>query len=163
MRSMVWAPALAGAMMLASCGSEPATPPKEETPETLAPGLYEATSEVIAISSTDNSTPATGLKVGDRSTVRACVAKDGPAPELFAEATADKCEMKNSYVRYGRISAQMSCKREGLSGDVMPAMMGSFKGDSFDGEITTLTYLTKDGDYRMNRKISAKRIGDCPA
>jgi hypothetical protein len=45
----------------------------------------------------------------------------------------------------------------------MPAMMGSFRADSFEGEITTLTYLTKDGDYRMNRKISAKRVGDCPA
>lgn len=163
MRSMVWAPALAGLVVLASCGNEPAPPPKDEAPETLAPGLYELTSEVTAVSSTDNSTPATSLKQGDKSTVRACVSKDGPASELFAETPADKCEVKNSYVRYGRISAQMSCKRDGLSGDVMPAMMGSFRADSFEGEITTLTYLTKDGDYRMNRKISAKRVGDCPA
>jgi hypothetical protein len=150
-------------MVVASCGSEPATAPKDEAPETLAPGLYELTSAVTAVSSTDNSTPATALKQGDKSTIRACVTEDGPAPELFAETPADKCEVKNSYVRYGRISAQMSCKREGLSGDVMPAMTGSFKADSFDGEITTLTYLTKDGDYRMNRKISAKRVGNCPA
>lgn len=162
MRNRLWTPAV-GAMLLAACGSEPAPPAKEKAPETLAPGLYELTSEVTSVASTDNSTPATALKQGDTATVRACITKDGPAPELFAETEADKCEVKNSYVRYGRISAQMSCKREGLSGEVMPAMTGSFKADSFDGEITTLTYLTKDGDYRMNRKIRAKRVGDCPA
>ena len=39
----------------------------------------------------------------------------------------------------------------------MPAMMGSFTADSFEGEITSLTYFVEDGDYRMVRKISAKR------
>ena len=57
----------------------------------------------------------------------------------------------------------MSCKRGGRRGEVMPAMMGSFKADSFEGEITALTYFIEDGDYRMTRKVSAKRVGDCPA
>ena len=39
--------------------------PKDEAPDTLAPGLYELRSEVTAVSSTDNSTPATALKQGD--------------------------------------------------------------------------------------------------
>ena len=42
-------------------------------------------------------------------------------------------------------------------------MMGSFTADSFEGEITALSYFVEDGDYRMTRKVSAKRIGDCPA
>ena len=45
----------------------------------------------------------------------------------------------------------------------MPAMNGSFKADSFEGEITTLTYFVEDGDYRLIRKVTAKRVGDCPA
>ena len=45
----------------------------------------------------------------------------------------------------------------------MPAMMGSFTADGFEGEINTLTYFYAEGDYRMARKITAKRIGDCPA
>jgi hypothetical protein len=57
----------------------------------------------------------------------------------------------------------MSCKRESKRGEVMPAMMGSFKADSFEGDITSLTYFIEDGDYRMTRKVSAKRVGDCPA
>ena len=42
-------------------------------------------------------------------------------------------------------------------------MMGSFKADSFEGEITSLSYFVEDGDYRMSRKVSAKRVGDCAA
>ena len=57
----------------------------------------------------------------------------------------------------------MSCTREGLAGSVMPAMNGSFSADGFEGEVTTLTYFVENGDYRLTRKLTAKRIGDCPA
>ena len=152
------------AVALVACGSEK----KEAAPAaaeeaSLAPGLYELSAEVTQLASTDNTTPATKLKKGDKQVVKACVAADGePAPELLAEE-GDKCEIKNSYIRYGRMSVQMSCTREGMSGHVMPAMMGKFTADSFDGEITTMTYFIKEGDYRLTRKISAKRVGDCPA
>ena len=139
MRAMTWTPLIGAAMMLAACGGEKPAPAKEEAADALKPGLYELTSEVTGLSSTDNTTPATKAKEGD------------------------KCEIKNSYIRYGRLSAQMSCKREGRRGEVMPAMMGSFKADSFEGEITSLSYFIEDGDYRMTRKVTAKRVGDCPA
>jgi len=164
MRGTKWAPVMGAAMMLAACGGGETAPAKEEAAEALKPGLYEVTSEVTALASTDKTTPFTKLKLGDKTTVKACVsAGNKPAPELFAEAAGDKCEIKNSYIRYGRLSAQMSCTREGRRGEVMPAMMGSFKADSFEGEITSLTYFVEDGDYRMTRKVSAKRVGDCPA
>ena len=164
MRATKWAPIVGAAMILAACGSEPEAPAQPEAAEAMRPGLYEVNSEVTALASTDKTTPFTKLKQGDKTTARACVAADGkPAPELFAEAEADKCEIKNSYIRNGRLSAQMSCRREGKRGEVMPAMMGSFTADSFEGEITALSYFVEDGDYRMTRKVSAKRIGDCPA
>ena len=151
------------ALSLAACGGEQQqATTAEEAPASLAAGLYEVSAEVTQLASTDKTTPATKLKQGDKLTTRACVAADGkPAPELLAEE-GDKCEIKNSYIRNGRMSAQMSCKREGMSGEVMPAMMGSFTKDGFEGEITTLTYFVKDGDYRMLRKVTGKRIGDCP-
>jgi len=163
MPAMNWVPVIGAAMMVAACGGEKAAP-VEEAADALNPGLYELSSEVTALASTDNTTPFTKLKQGDKTTVKACIAADGkPASDLFAEATGDKCEFKNSYIRHGRLSAQMSCTREGRRGEVMPAMMGSFKADSFEGEITSLTYFIEDGDYRMSRKVSAKRVGDCPA
>lgn len=152
---------------LAACGGggkQEKEAAAEEAPATLAAGLYEVSAEVTQLASTDNSTPATALKQGDKANVKACVSDKGvPAPELFAEAAGDKCEIKNSYIRYGRMSAQMSCSRDDNPGYVMPAMMGSYSADGFEGEINTLTYFTGDGDYRMTRKVSAKRIGDCPA
>jgi hypothetical protein len=163
MRSIKWTAAMAGMLLVMGCGSEPEAPPQEQAAEKLKPGLYELTSEVTALASTDRTTPATKLKLGDKSSIKACVSADGkPAPELFAENEADKCEMKNSYINYGRLSAQMSCKREGKRGEIMPAMMGSFTADSFEGEITALSYFVEDGDYRMTRKVTARRIGDCP-
>lgn len=152
------------AMALAACGGgkqEQAT--VEEAPATLAAGLYEMSAEVTQLASTDNTTPATKLKQGDKLVTKACVAADGkPAPELLAEE-GDKCELKSSYIRNGRMTAEMSCSREGKSGSVMPAMNGSFSKDGFEGEVTSLTYFVDDGDYRLTRKVTAKRVGDCPA
>jgi hypothetical protein len=153
------------ALVLTACGGEK----KEEAaaaaavPAKLAGGLYEVSANVTQLSSTDNSTPATKLKQGETQVVKACVSADGqPDPALLAEA-GDKCEIKNSYIRNGRMSAQMSCTRDGHLGYVMPAMMGSYSAEGFEGEINTLTYFNEDGDYRLTRKITAKRLGDCPA
>jgi hypothetical protein len=163
MRATKWAPVLGAALVLAACGGEPEAPAQEAAAEALKPGLYEVSSEVTALASTDKTTPATKLKLGDKSVIKACVSADGkPAPELLAEMPTDSCEIKNSYIRYGRMSAQMSCKREGFRGEVMPAMMGSFTADGFEGEITELSYFIEEGDYRMTRKVSARRVGDCP-
>lgn len=152
------------AIALAACGGERQQQAEtEEAPASLAPGLYEVSAEVTQLASTDKTTPATKLKQGDKLVTRACVAADGvPDPALLGEE-GDDCTIKNSYIRNGRMSAQMSCKREGMSGEVMPAMVGSFTKDGFEGEITTLTYFIKDGDYRLTREITAKRVGDCPA
>lgn len=155
-------PAIGLAMLLAACGGEKPAP-VEEAAAKLNAGLYELNSEVLLLASTDKTAPATKLRQGEKQVIKACVMPDGqPQPELLGEA-GDQCQIKNSYIRNGRMSAQMSCKREGLSGEVMPAMMGSFTADGFEGEVTTLTYFVKDGDYRMTRRVTAKRIGDCPA
>ena len=151
------------ALIMAGCGGEQKAAPVEETASKLDAGLYELTAEVTQLDSTDNTKPATALKLGDKQVIKACVLADGkPTPELLAEQ-GDKCEVKNSYIRNGRMSVEMSCTRANPSGPVMPAMNGSFKADSFEGEITTMTYFYKDGDYRLSRKVSAKRVGDCPA
>ena len=156
------------ALALAACGGEKqdeaaATAAAAAAPAKLAGGLYEVSAEVTQLASTDNSTPATKLKQGETQVIKACVSADGqPDPALLGEE-GDKCEIKNSYIRNGRMSAQMSCSREGQSGYVMPAMMGSYTADGFEGEINTLTYFVAEGDYRLTRKVTAKRLGDCAA
>jgi hypothetical protein len=150
-------------LAVAACGGGEQDKAAEEVPATLAAGLYELNAEVTQLASTDNSTPATKLKQGDKLVTRACVGADGkPAPELLAEA-GDKCEQNSGYIRNGRMTIELSCRREGENGSVMPAMNGNFTKDAFEGEITSLTYFVENGDYRMTRKVTAKRIGDCPA
>jgi len=156
-------PVVGLALILAGCGGEKQAAPVEAAAPRLDAGLYELTAEVTQLDSTDKTTPATKLKLGEKEVIKACVLADGkPAPELLAEQ-GDKCEIKDSYIRNGRMSAEMSCTRNNPAGPVMPAMSGSFKADSFEGEITTMTYFYNSGDYRLTRKVSAKRIGDCPA
>jgi hypothetical protein len=156
------------ALALTACGGEKkdeaaaTAATAEAAPAKLAGGLYEVSAEVTQLASTDNSTPATKLKQGEKQVIKACVSADGlPDPALLGEV-GDKCEIKNSYIRMGRMSAQMSCSREGHVGYVMPAMMGSYSADGFEGEINTLTYFNEKGDYRLTRKVTAKRVGECP-
>jgi hypothetical protein len=163
MSRVIWLPLTAATVALAACGSEPEAPAKKAAAASLAAGQYEVGYEVTALASTDNTTPGTKLKQGDKGVIRACVAADGkPDPKLLAEQDEDVCEIKNSYIRSGRMSAQMSCTRPGADGLIMPAMMGSFTEDAFEGEISAMTYFQAEGDYRMTRKVTAKRVGDCP-
>ncbi|HEU4497924.1 MAG TPA: DUF3617 family protein, partial [Sphingomicrobium sp.] len=124
------------ALVLAACGGEKKEEPvAAAVPAKLVGGLYEVSAQVTQLASTDNTTPATKLKQGDTQVIKACVSADGkPEPALLGEE-GDKCEIKNSYIRNGRMSAQMSCTRDGNLGYVMPAMDGSYSADGFEGEI----------------------------
>jgi len=154
-------PVAAIAMALAACGGE-AAGPAEPPASSLGAGLYELSAEVTELAATEKDAPATKLKLGEKQVIRACVSSDGkPTPELLAEA-GDKCQVKDSYVRNGRINQQLSCTRKGVDGQINPAIDGTFKADSFEGKITTNTYIYNAGDYRLVRQVTARRVGDCP-
>src|SRR5687767_7212645 len=92
------------ATAVAACGgggSQEKAAADEPAPAALTDGFYELNSEVISLASTDNTTPATPLKVGDKQTITACVQAGKPRPEMLAEhgQSPDKCELKNSYIR----------------------------------------------------------------
>ena len=160
MRALIVTAATA-AVALASC-SEDAPPPAAQTKAAISPGLYESSWTVTEVRSTDKTDPATKLTVGGTGTAKACI-QEGPAIdlELFAEGD-DKCTATNSYVRGGRINIQMQCRRSDEAGPVMQTVTGTSTADAFDGEISTSTYLTGFGDYSMIRKVTGRRVGDCP-
>ena len=154
---------------LAACGNEsaPAAAPATEVAAALAAGEYEVSTKVEALRSTDNSTPATKLKLATADSApivhRACVAADGTiADAMFAEA-GDSCKTENSYARSGKINLQLSCQRAGSTGQVLQSVDGKFKADSFDATVNTGTYFSGPGDYAMRRTMTGKRVGDCPA
>ena len=60
------------ALALVACGGEKKQEAAvEEVPATLAAGLYEVSAEVTQLASTDNTTPATKLKQGDKLVAKA--------------------------------------------------------------------------------------------
>lgn len=158
---------LAAAGLLAACSGDPATDAKPEArADALKAGEYEVTAKVDELRSTDNSTPATKLKVAAAgeapATGRACVGEDGAIdPAAFAEP-GDKCRPSSSYMRGGRMSLQYNCTRAG-TGELTQLVDGNFTADSFEAQVMTSTYFSGTGDYAMTRTLTGKRVGDCPA
>lgn len=148
--------------LLGGCGSEAPAPVAVEKAKSLTPGEYEVSSEVTKIQSTDKSTPATTVKLGEKAVTRACVAADGTIePAMFID-TGDSCSAQSSYARSGRLSIQYQCSRK-AKGLVYPNADGNFTADGFEAIVTVSTAFSGDGDYNLTRKLTAKRVGDCPA
>ena len=161
MRAMIL---MAGTLILAGCGSGGGdAPAKAAIAAKLAAGLYEVTAEVASLTSTDKTKPATKLKQGDTVVAKACVAADGEPDAALVSEAGDKCTIPSSYARNGRMSVQLVCQRDGDGGNVMITMDGKFTADGFDGAAQSETQFIGTGDYKMTRKLTAKRVGDCPA
>jgi hypothetical protein len=155
--------AAAAAVALAGCSEQA---PEQQQPQqraALSPGLYEASWTVSELRSTDKTDPATKLTVGTDGSARGCI-QQGPVIDmaLFAEGS-DECKPSNSYARGGRINIQMQCAREGDPGKVMQTVTGTSTAETFEGEISTSTYLAGFGDYSMIRTVKGRRVGECEA
>ncbi len=147
---------------LAACGSEAPKPVEDATPATLVAGDYEVISEVTKLASADASIPVTKLTLGDRQVFHACVAPDGtPDPAMFVEK-GDACTANNSFVRAGRLSVQYTCTRPG-KGELYPNADGNFTADGYEAVVTVGTAFPGTGDYTATRRLTAKRVGVCPA
>jgi len=165
MRNFHLAAAAAAMLLLAGCDSGAEAPKKDEAaaaPKKLTPGEYSFTSEVTKLASTDKSTPASKLKMGEKSEGKVCVGADG-VPDItpFTEA-GDKCSLTGSYARSGRISMQMQCSRSG-KGNLYPNVDGNITADSFEVVATSSSQFSGDGDYALTRHFVGKRTGECAA
>ena len=152
----------AALLLLPGCGEDKPAPAPVEDAATMTPGEYEIASEVTKLQSTDKSTPATSARMGDKTTSRACIAKDGTIDTAMFIEAGDKCSAQSNYARNGRLSIQYTCSRAG-KGPVYPAVDGNFTADGFEALVTTGTAFSANGDYAMTRHLTARRVGDCPA
>ncbi|TFI57448.1 DUF3617 family protein [Sphingomonas parva] len=154
---------LASLCLVAACsgGEEKKAEDTAAAPAAPGAGQWETTFETTAFRSTDGKTPAVKAAVGDKVTGAACVAageESKPAPALLVGEGYD-CTYSTSYIKEGRVNAQLSCKREGVSGDIQMSVSGTSTADSFEGTVDTNSYLPGDGDFSMSRKVVAKRTG----
>ncbi len=158
----------AAATLLAGCGNSANDKAQAESSATaLQPGEYALTWSDTERRPAAKTTPASAPdgKAGASSVFaeRACIAPDGAIePAAFGEE-GDQCHMVNSYVRNGILNVQVGCTREG-KGSVTHIASGSFSAaESFDASVDTSTDFTGEGNYKMTRKLDAKRVGECAA
>ncbi len=146
---------------LAGCGSEPAKEAKEAPPATLTAGKYAVAVEVSELTKTDLGAPSTVLKKGDKGTVETCIGSDGMFDTaLFAEGK-DQCSQQGSYARNGRASVQLLCTRPSEKGSVVHTIDGSFTRDGFQLTDDMGTQFRAETDYRLIRKMTGTRTGEC--
>ena len=135
---------------------------KEAAAKTVTAGQWETTHEVTGIRSTDKTEPALKAAAGDKETGSVCVPKGEeatPPPELFA-GPGYECSYKNSYIRNGRVTASLGCTREGIDGELMMSVEGKYTATTFEGTVSTTSYLPGRGDFEMNRKMSGRHAAD---
>ena len=153
---------MASVCLLAACSGS-AEDKKDEGPVAALPGAgqWEASFETTAFRSTDGKTPILTSAVGDKATVGACIApgtESKPNPVLLAGEGYD-CSYTNSYVKDGKVNAQLSCKREGANGTISMSVDGKSTADTFEGVVDANSFLSGDGDFAISRKITARRTG----
>jgi hypothetical protein len=150
---------LASFCLVAACsGSEEK---KAEGPVAALPsaGQWEVAFETTAFRSTDGKTPILTAAVGDKETAAACIAagsESKPDPALFTGAGYD-CSYMTSYIKEGRVNAQLKCTREGANGSINMSASGTSTADTFEGTVDTTSFLHGDGDFTMTRKVTARR------
>ena len=154
---------LASLCLVAACsggGEEKKAEDSAAAPAPPGAGQWETNFETTAFRSTDGKTPVLKAAVGDKVTGAACVAageESKPAPALLVGEGYD-CNYTTSYIKNGRVNAQLNCRREGISGDIPMSVSGTSTADSFEGTVDTNSSLSGDGDFAMTRKVTAKRI-----
>ena len=149
------------ACSLAACSGGGEEKKVEAAAATMEAGQWQTDFEVTGHRTTDKTEPALKAAVGDKETGSACIAAGSeatPPPELFS-GPGYKCSYKTSYIRNGRINAALTCSRAGLSGEIMMSVDGTYTGTTFEGTVSTSTYLVSNGDFASTRKISGRKAG----
>jgi hypothetical protein len=161
MRKMMFVPLL---VMAACSGGEEAPKQQEEAAAAaLDAGQWELATEVTQFAKADQGTPKIDAPVGTKETRTVCIAEADakkPQPAVFS-GEKDECTYGDFYMSAGRLSATVNCNRPGLSGNVATRADVDFKARSLEGTLSTTSYLTTDGDVRITRKLSGRRVGEC--
>jgi hypothetical protein len=154
--------ALTPVLLLAACGGGE-TEQKVAAPRaaSIAAGQWQLSSEVTAFRGVDQGTPKIDAPVGTRAETAACVAEGHQPPTSMFSGEGYRCNYDSFYARNGRLSATLACSREGLSGQVMMGVDGTFDGSTitFDREIRTV--LATDGDVEFTEHVTGRLGGAC--
>ena len=152
--------ALLPMLFVAACGGDAPDNKAEATAE-LSPGQWELTSQVTRFVKSDQGNPRINTPVGTRATQSICFAASRRLPTEIFSGEGFTCSYGNYYVRNGRASVTLTCRREGLSGDDPMTVAGHFGADSIQLHRSLRTILTTDGDVSIDADVTGRRTGAC--
>jgi len=121
---------------------------------------------VTSFKQEDKGAPAIKAHVGSKTTISNCVGKgEGKRPPAAVLAGLDNatCEYQSLYMSRGRLNASMTCKRPGLSGNILVSAEGAYTDKSFDLQSNARTLLATDGDVSFDAKLTGRQTGACTA
>ena len=147
--------------VVASCGGTPAENKTSAAPAQLNPGQWELASEVTALTKVDTEAPRINTPAGTRATNSVCVQQGHQVPSAFFAGEGYRCTYGTYYARNGRLNVTLSCRKEGLAGDITMAAEGTFEPDSATFTRNLRTNLTTEGDAVIDSRVTARRTGDC--
>ena len=150
-------------ILAASCGETPAENKAQPAPAQLSAGLWELTSEVTALTKADSEAPRINTPAGTRATNSVCVRDGHQVPSAFFAGEGYRCTYGTYYARNGRLNVTLSCRRDGLAGDITMAAEGTYQGDSVTFTRNLRTNLTTEGDAVIDSRVTGRRTGDCTA
>jgi hypothetical protein len=149
------------ACLLAACGGGEEKKVEEAVAATMEAGQWASDFETTSIRSTDKTAPALKAAAGDKETGSACIeaGKEATPPGALFAGPGYECTTQSSYIRNGRITMSLKCSRDGIKGDIMHTVQGSYTGTTFEGKVDTLTYLPGAGDFEMSRTMRGRKTG----
>jgi hypothetical protein len=125
------------------------------------PGQWELASQVTRFDKADNGTPRINTPIGTRAAQSLCVAPGAQLPTALFAGDDFTCSYGNYYVRNGTANVTLTCQREGLAGNILMTVDGTFGADRISLHRTVRTILTTDGDVQYAADVTGHRTGAC--
>ncbi len=132
---------------------------------TIAPGLWEVTSEVIAVSAPNLPIEARDRMIGPRGGGRACLTPDDaarPSASFLAGRGGNGCAYADFAMDGGRLTGTMRCA-EPDGTETLARMTGDYRRDGYRLDMTIDTPLPDGARMRIETRTTGRHLGDCPA
>jgi hypothetical protein len=155
--------ALLPLLLVASCGDGAAENKAAATAaaDTPAAGQWALTSQVTRFHKADQGTARIDTPVGSSATQNLCVAPGARLPTLLFSGDDFTCSYSSYYVRGGHANVSLNCHREGLTGDILMTVDGTFDAHSVNLHRSLRTILSGDGDVELDATVTGHQTGAC--
>ena len=161
---------LVALFVVAACGESGGKQSAEEVADTLSDvriqaGLWEATNEVVDVTSPALPAEVLAQMKGQKTTVRNCVTPEQaakPDANFLAAQKDSSCTYQDFAMRGGHMTGTMTCKPPGADGAMVMTLDGRYGAAEYDMAVTMKTTGMGQGQtMTMRARTTGRRVGDC--